>query len=101
MRYEAEDIPKELIEKGIWIQEEINLSEIQIEKSILEEHDNNPIHIKRRDKFIKSIEKGMPILPLIILNCARGERYLVDGYARYRALKSIGIKTIFVLKQEL
>jgi ParB-like nuclease domain len=99
LKWQADDIPKELIDRGTWVQRTIQISEVQAEQSMVDDHDNDPIHIKRRDGFIESIQVGAPILPLIILNCDRGEKYLVDGYARYRALKEMGVKEVHVLCQ--
>jgi hypothetical protein len=95
---EAEDIPRELFE-GEWVQSAVSINDIQVDESMIIRHDNDAVHIQRRDSFIKSINSGAPILPLIVLNCDRGQQYLIDGYARYRALKSLNIDQVQVLKQ--
>jgi len=95
---EAADIPVEVINAGKWFSDEIDLSTIMVDQNMLENHDKDPVHIKRRDDFIKSFNKKVEIKPLIVL----GERLiLVDGYARFRALKKIGVKMAKVLRQKI
>jgi ParB-like chromosome segregation protein Spo0J len=43
-----------------------------------------------------SIKRGIPIYPLILLG---KNLFLVDGYARYRALKELDIKKVKVIRQ--
>jgi len=99
LTWQANDIPKELINRGRWVQEVIPINEINTEDKMVERHDHDPTHIRRRDSFIDSINSFGPLLPLIVLNCERGEKYLVDGYARYRALKKLGVERASVLRQ--
>lgn len=99
-QYEFNDVPKELFDKGEWLQDEIDIDQIQVDVKLIEIHNGDPVHIDRRDNFINAINAGSPILPLIILNCERGEWYLIDGYARYRALRYLGVKSVSVLRQE-
>jgi hypothetical protein len=88
---ETADVPQELLLHGVWQQKSISMAEIQADLSLLQRHDSNPVHVGRRDQFRQLILSHTPLLPLIVLRCQRGDRYLVDGYARYRALKSLGI----------
>ena len=67
MRYEADDVPKKFLEQGTWEQAEIALEDIQIESALIEEQEREALHIERRDRFVDAIQKGRPILPLIIL----------------------------------
>jgi hypothetical protein len=95
---EADDIPVDKINKYKWIQKEVSLDKIQVDKEMVKDHDQDPLHIKRRDGFVELIRNNTPILPLIVL----GEnQFLVDGYARYRALLYLGIKIASVLTQDI
>jgi hypothetical protein len=96
LQQEAEDIPEVLINAGAWYLDEIEINEISVDNDMLQEHDQNPLHISRRDNFVDMINKGEEILPLIVL---RNDLFLVDGYSRYRALKRLGISRIQVLRQ--
>ncbi|MDO8571041.1 MAG: hypothetical protein Q7R97_05675 [Candidatus Daviesbacteria bacterium] len=93
---EAEDIPIDKIDKGIWYLDEIDISQIITDKEMIERHDQNSLHIQRRDNFIDLIKKGKEILPLIILG---EDLFLVDGYARYRALKKLEINKVKLFRQ--
>jgi hypothetical protein len=94
---EAAEIPEEKINQGKWVLAEINYTDIRVNDEMIVLHDLDPQHIERRNNFIKMIEEGKPILPLIILG---KDLLLVDGYARYRALKELGIESIEVILQE-
>lgn len=93
---EADDISKQNIDAFPWVLKKIELDKLEVSKALVETHDKEEIHIKRRDDFIIMIQQQKPILPLIAL----GEKLsLVDGYARYRALKKLGVKNAAVLCQ--
>lgn len=93
---EAPDIPPALIAAHDWSQATVFLEHIQPDHAMLEQHDRDPVHIARRDGFIRRIRAGEPLPPLIVL----GTHWkLVDGYARYRALRSIGGTEAQVLGQ--
>ena len=93
---EAEDIPMTKIEARSWCLKVIDLNKLSFDKELISTHDNEEIHIIRRDGFIESIKTHKEIPPLIAL----GEKlYLVDGYARFRALLKLEIKTAKVICQ--
>ncbi len=94
---EADDIPEDVISSKNWSIQEINITDIKIDSEMVTRHDNTQFHIERRDSFIKSIKDGVEIYPLIVMG---EENFLVDGYARFRALKTLDIKTIQVFKQD-
>lgn len=95
---EADDIPIELINKGKWVLDELLLDQFSVDQDLINDHDHDKVHIARRDNFITLIRKQTQILPLIAL----GEKlFLVDGYARFRALKKLGVTSAKVIKQEL
>lgn len=100
-RHEKEfnEVPSEFVENGPWAQDFIEISQIQTESAVVERHDEDPTHIKRRNNFIRAILSGETIPPLILLNSERGPDWLVDGYSRYRALRLLGIKIVSVLVQ--
>ena len=94
---EADDIPLEKINEGRWIVDELSIDEIMVNEEMIQNHNKQKIHINRRDKFIDSINEGKEIYPLIVI----GENlFLVDGYARYRALKQLGVDFVEVFRQE-
>jgi hypothetical protein len=93
---EADDIPKKKIDAGTWILDEVDFELIKANKDMVTDHDQDSLHIGRKQGFLESFENNIPIYPLILLGT---EMYLVDGYARYRALKHLGIKKIKVIKQ--
>lgn len=94
---ETDDIPMDKIDQGKWVLEEIDLSRLSVDEELISDHDKDPLHIKRRDDFVDLINTGTPIKPLIALD---KKMFLVDGYARYRALKKLGFKKAMVLRQE-
>ncbi|NYH92188.1 hypothetical protein [Actinopolymorpha rutila] len=53
--------------------------------------------MRRRDGFVERIRSGVHLPPLIVLG---RELKLVDGYARYRALRLLGIGSAQVLRQD-
>lgn len=101
LQAEASDIPQELLHKYPWVQEIISIHAINTDTEMISNHDSDTVHIKRRDGFVQRIQSGYPMLPLILLHSDRGENYLVDGYARYRALKMIGVKEVSVIKHHI
>lgn len=93
---EAPDIPPDLITAAPWVEATLKVDKIQVDARMIASHDRDPVHIRRRDIFMARIRTHEPIPPLIVL----GRQYLlVDGYARYRALTSLGIGELCVLHQ--
>jgi hypothetical protein len=90
LRREAPDIPERLITTHPWSQCEMALDAIRPDEAMLERHDTS--HVRRRDTFVEAIRAGRAIPPLIVLG---GK--LVDGYARYRALRVLGVPVAQVL----
>jgi hypothetical protein len=95
---EADDIPDHLIAAGSWYPDTIDIREIRVDRPLIARHDREPRHIARRDAFIAAIWHGKGIPPLIVLG---SDRFLVDGYARYRALVALGIPEVMVVRQRL
>ena len=87
---ECADIPADLL-CGAWFADSLRITDIQVDEVIVARHDADLQHIARRDAFVALIQRGHPIPSLIVLRCARGERYLIDGYARFRALRAMGV----------
>lgn len=94
---EAGDIPRETIAARAWYAAELPLSSIKVDEAMVQRHDRDETHSARRDRFARTIERGDELLPLIVLG---GELRLVDGYARYRACKMLGIERVRALRQE-
>ncbi len=95
---EAADIPRQKISRGKWFVDVLSLDELQIDQIMVTDHDGDPLHIKRRDAFVDSIQAGREINPLIALG---EDLLLVDGYARYSALAKLGLKKAHVLRQRM
>lgn len=93
---EADDIPADLIAAKPWTIAEMRRDQLRVDTEMIAEHDANPIHCARRDGFVATIRAGDPIPPLIVLG---DDRFLVDGYARYRALALLGVDRVMVLCQ--
>lgn len=94
---EADDIPQEKIDAGEWVLGEVTINEIKVDIEMIRKHDSQDLHVGRRDGFVTTIKLGKPILPLIVLG---RDKFLVDGYARYRALKQIGVDKVKVIFQK-
>jgi hypothetical protein len=94
---EAGDIPRETIVARAWEVTELPVSNIEVDEGMVQRHDLDETQRARRDGFARAIERGDALLPLIVLG---GELRLVDGYARYRACKMLGIERVRVLRQE-
>lgn len=94
LRRQAPDIPEHLITARPWHQHELPLDAIHPDRAMIERHDNNPRHVRRRDNFVAAIRAGQELPPLIVLN-----HHLVDGYARYRALVLLDIAQAQALTQ--
>lgn len=93
---EADDIPEEKIKAGKWALDEIQLDLIKVNEDMIARHEQEVLHVARKQDFIKSINDNTPIYPLIVLG---RDMFLVDGYARYRALKELSIKKVKIIKQ--
>jgi hypothetical protein len=93
---EADDIPQSIIHQASWCIETVSLDKIRVDQKMIDDHNGELVHIKRRDGFIKTINDGRKILPLIVLG---KELFLVDGYSRYRALKQLNITHATVARQ--
>ncbi len=93
---EAPDVPSAVVVEYDWSQCEVAVSELWADREMLERHDKDETHLRRRDNFVELIRTGKPILPLIALGPAMR---LVDGYARYRALRLLGVDQAQVLRQ--
>lgn len=94
---EADDIPQDKINAGRWVIAEVPTNDIKVDLEMINRHDSEELHIGRRNNFVATIKLGKPVLPLIVLG---KEKFLVDGYARYRAFKEIGIEKVKVIYQE-
>jgi hypothetical protein len=95
---EASEIPVELITGHDWFQDTLNLKILEVNEDIVTMHDADPFHVARRDGFVNRIRAGESIAPLIALGATL---HLVDGYARSRALRSLGIRRAAVLRQRM
>lgn len=93
---EAPDIPGHLIDQAPWYVETIDLDMVKVDQKTIDCHNIQAIHIKRRDDFILSCKSRKPILPLIVLG---RDEFLVDGYARYRALRMLNVAQVSVIRQ--
>ena len=95
---EASDIPTELITSHDWFQDTLSLDTLDVNEDIVARHDADPIHVARRDGFVDRIRVGERISPLLVLGASL---HLVDGYARCRALRSLGVPMAAVLRQRM
>jgi hypothetical protein len=93
---EAGDIPQEEIDQAPWILAKLDAADILTDQKLIADHDRDPVHILRKDNFIDLIKRSEELLPLIVLG---KNQFLVDGYARFRALRDLGITNIMVCKQ--
>lgn len=96
LNQETPDIPADRVTAHDWVQTSLTVDALQVDSDMITAHDSEPVHIDRRDRFIASITARDPIPPLIALGA---ELFLVDGYARYRALRSLGLSQVSVLRQ--
>lgn len=94
---EAPEIPAEKLD-GRWRQEIIPSDELAVNEEMVTEHDADPVHQARRDRFIAMIRAGEPLPPMIALG---SDRYLVDGYARLRAARQLDLSDVAVIVQRL
>lgn len=96
LKVEAPEIPDALL-AGPWSQIVLSLSDLRVNEAMVAEHDVNPIHRRRRDDFVDAIKKGVPLPPLIALGVRRD---LVDGYARLRAARVLGVGDVEVIAND-
>ena len=92
---EALDIPVELIAGRDWFQDSLTLEMLDVNEDMVARHDADPVQVARRDGFVARIRAGEPLPPLIALGA---NLHLVDGYARCRALRSLGVERAAVLR---
>ncbi|GEM_PF-6698327 len=95
---EAPDIPMDLIARSPWFEDTVPLSALRPDHEMLARHDHQPEHIQRRDRFLARVRAGAEIPPLTALGA---DLFLVDGYARYGALKRLQIQHVRVLRQQV
>ncbi|MET9023830.1 hypothetical protein ABZV93_28030 [Actinopolymorpha sp. NPDC004070] len=93
---EAPEIPEALLNEYPWVQTELSLSDVRPDIGMLERHGRDDVHVRRRDGFVERIRSGVSIPPLILLG---RDLKLVDGYARYRALRLLEVDSASVLAQ--
>jgi hypothetical protein len=80
-----------------WEQVDLAINELAIDDDLIARHDSDPRHCARRDHWLGVIERGAVIPPLLAVPL--GSRLcLVDGYARFRALRAAGITTASVVR---
>ena len=95
---EAGDIPRQLVTAHGWCLDDVPLERITVDGVMIERHDHDDIHVQRRDAFIGMMLNGEEVYPLIVM----GPNFsLVDGYARYRACKKLGVGKVRVARQIL
>ena len=90
---EASDIPEEKIEGMIWELKELDIKDITWDNKLAREHETQEVHIHRKEFQKDWMSSGKPVKPLIVMY---DNNWLVDGYARLRALKSLCIKKVKV-----
>ena len=95
LQLEAPDIPVTKL-VGPWSQRALAITELLANEAMVAEHDADVVHRRRRDGFVSAFRSQEPVPPLIALG---PERYLVDGYARLRAARLIGLRELEVLVQ--
>jgi hypothetical protein len=99
LAHEADDIPQSLIDRFPWCQQfDVDLAALDVDEGMVRRHDRQSVHLRRRDGFLERIRSGEPLPPLIALG---GRRRLVDGYARLRALRLLGIASASVCVQAI
>ncbi len=96
LQLQAPEIPVELVVGRAWVQEEIALDRLSVDREMVARHDRAERHVRRRDGFVQRIGDGVAIPPLVALG---DSLHLVDGYARYRALVLLGVEMAQVLRQ--
>lgn len=96
LRLEAPDIPAPKLD-GLWSQRTLAITELSVNEAMVAEHDVDAVHRRRRDGFVSAFRSQDPVPPLIALG---PERYLVDGYARLRAARFLGLRELEVLVQD-
>lgn len=95
---EASDIPVGLVTSHEWFQDSLDLATLDVNREIIARHDADSVHLARRDGFVGRILDGESIPPLIVLGTTL---HLVDGYARWRALRALRIARASVLRQKM
>jgi hypothetical protein len=95
---EADDIPPAAITRYVWYVDDLPLDDLRVADDLIERHDREAVHVERRDTFEARITAGEAIPPLIALG---EDLFLVDGYARYRALRRLAVSRAQVLRQRM
>lgn len=95
---EADDIPVAAITRYDWYVGDVPLDDLRVAEDLIERHDRELVHVERRDRFEARIIAGEAIPPLVALGA---DLFLVDGYARYRALRRLGVPRAHVLRQQV
>ena len=91
---EASDIPAAAIARHGWYVDDVPLEDLRVAEDLIDRHDREAAHVERRDRFEARITAGEAIPPLITLGA---DLFLVDGYARYRALRRLGVTRAHVV----
>lgn len=93
---EAPEIPVSVLKGRSWEQVRLPLLNLTVDELMVAEHDAEPVHRHRRDRFRHAILMGAELPPLIVV---KSDLHLVDGYARLRALRSLAIEEVSVVRQ--
>lgn len=96
---EAPEILDLLTPTERWECVELPIELVQDDPATLAKHAADLSHQRRLEECLERIHLGRPLLPLILLRCERGARYLVDGYTRYRGAQQLGARSVAVLRQ--
>lgn len=97
LRAEAPDIPEDKINRQPWALRTLRLEQVAVDEAMVALHDDDPVHLQRRDGFVQMARAGEPWPPLIALGV---DRFLVDGYARIRALRLLSVGQALVVLQD-
>lgn len=81
------------IKRVKWSIQSLNLNEIILDQELLNEHEFQKEIQKRVDFQKNKILRNKRITPLVVMY---KNKYLIDGYARFLALKELGIKEVKV-----
>jgi hypothetical protein len=83
-----------------WVQVEVPLAELDVDEALIARHDADALHCARRDRVLGALRDGAELPPLLAVPTDERDLWLIDGYARVRALRLMGVDRVQVVRPD-
>lgn len=84
-----------------WVQADVSVGELDLDEALIARHDADPLHCARRDRVLQALHAGAELPPLLAVPTGERRLWLIDGYARVRALRVMGVDRVQVVRPDV